>query len=64
MIGGSFHGHRARTKTEMMTALKSMLIMRRTIDDAQPDSIARSYGVTLQVAEQMIADERKRRGAV
>ncbi|MXP42965.1 hypothetical protein [Allopontixanthobacter sediminis] len=58
-----FHGRKARTKNEMMTALRSMLIMRRSLDGIAADSIARSYGVSIPVAEQMIADERKRRAA-
>lgn len=51
------------TKAQQLTALRSNLGMRRSLDGVAPASLARSYGVTEQEAADALAQERRARAA-
>lgn len=52
----------APSTSQAKASLAAMLIMARDLDRLAVDSLARSYRVPLPEIEQMVADERQRRG--
>ena len=56
-------GNKQPTKAALRQALSTLLVMRDRLDNIDPGSLARSYGVTEQDVAQMVAAERVRRAA-
>lgn len=54
-------GNKQPTKQALKTALASVLVMRRSLDNVDIAGLARSYGVDEQDVADMVAAERMRR---
>jgi hypothetical protein len=55
-----FPGKQAGERASVV-ALEALLTQARTLDHFTPESLVRSYGVPLAVADKMLSDARRRR---
>lgn len=64
MRGQRQYGNRKRTKADMRAAALQMLTFRVSLDGLTPESLSRSYGLSLPDATELLKRETLRRRAV
>lgn len=58
-----FYRNNAPTKAQQRTALRSLLVMRRTLDGIDTGSLSRSYGVPEAEVRALVSEEALRRAS-